>query len=111
MRDPIKLKEKNQIRRYTCIKSKECATTVVNIGARLEVVQKEEKKSTVHTAKNVDILLKNVTSRRIMGKNARSVTRKFTMKRSDGRHKHLTKKKKSKSIISIKIYIMSRFVL
>ena len=45
------------------IKSRECATAVVNMVTRVDIVQRE-KKTTAHTAKMMDATLNNVTARR-----------------------------------------------
>ena len=105
MRDPIKKKENNQIRRCAYVKSRTWATTVVNVGTRVDIVHRKNKTSTVCTAKNMDTSLKNVTEIRSMGMNAHTVTRRVTKKRSDGRNKNTTKKKKSKRLMSLKRYI------
>ena len=46
-----------------------------------------------------------------MGDNAHSFTRRVTKKRSYGRYKNMNKKKKSKIIMSLKIYIMTSYFL
>ena len=87
MCDPIKMKETNHRSRYAYVKSMERAKTVVNMVTRVEIVRRENKTSTVRTITNMDTLLNNVTSRRIMGKNTCTVTRRVVKKRSDGRKK------------------------
>ena len=49
--------------------------------------------------------MKNVTGRRGMGKNARTITRRVAKKSPGGWNKNVTNKKKSKSLMSIIIYI------
>ena len=90
------------------IKSRERATDVVNIGTRVDIVMIEKKKSTVRTAKKIDTLSKNVTARRSMGNNARTITRRVTKKSSFRRNKIMTNKNKNKRLISLKTYVMTR---
>ena len=72
---------------------------------KAEIVRRENKISIVRPAKNMDMLLKNVTARRSMGKNARTVTRRATKKRSSGRSNIMTKKKRRKRLMPLKRYI------
>ena len=57
--------------------------------------------------KKMDTLLKNVTARRIMGKNILTVIIRATKKRSFGRNKNMTQIKKRKRIMYLKRYIMT----
>ena len=109
MRDPIKAKKKNQRRRYTYVKSREYATTVVNMGTQVEIVQSERTKITVLNEKNMVMSLKTVTARRNLANNERTVTRRVTNKRSAGRNKNLTKKNKRKRLTLLKRYITTRY--
>ena len=92
MCDQIKLKKNNHRRRYTCVKSRERAITVVNMVPRVENILREKNTSTVRTTKNTDKLLNNVTARIIIGKNAGNVTIRVTKKSSSGRNKNITNK-------------------
>ena len=107
MRDPIKTKEKNHRRRYTYVKSRESATTMVNMGTKLGFLWRENRTSTVCTAKRMYTPLKNFTTRRSMVKDARTVTRRVTKKISARRNKNMTRKEKGEILISLKIYIMT----
>ena len=107
MRDPIKTKENNQRGHYTYVKSRESATTVVNTETIVDNLWRLNRTSTVCTAKRMDDQLNNVTARRSMVKNAHTVTIRVTNKRSTGRNKSMTKKKKSKRLMSLKRYIMT----
>ena len=53
MRNPIKTKENNQGRHYTYTKSRERAETVVNMGTRVDILQRESKSSTMRTKKKM----------------------------------------------------------
>ena len=107
MCDPIKMEENIQRRNCTYVKSRERTTTVVNICTRVDIVQRKNKTSTVHTAKTMDSLLNNVTARKVMGKNAHTIIRRGMMKRSSGRKNKMKKKKKSKKIMLLKRYIIA----
>ena len=107
MRDPIKTKENNQRGHYTYVKSRESATTVVNTETIVDNLWRLNRTSTVCTAKRMDDQLNNVTARRSMVKNAHTVTIRVTNKRSTGRNKSMTKKNKSKRLMSLKRYIMT----
>ena len=93
------------------VKSRETAKNVVNMGTRVEIIRKEKKTSFVCTARKMDTLLQNVTSRRGMGRNALFVTRRVTKKRSSGRNKKMTKINKKKRLISLKRCIMMSYFL
>ena len=54
MRNPITPKEKNQRRIYTYDKSREYATTLVNMAKRVDIVQRKKETSTVCTARKMD---------------------------------------------------------
>ena len=102
MRDLIKTKEKNQRSCYTYVKSGESATTVVNMGTRVDIIRRKYITSTVCTEKRMDMPLKNVISRISTGYNARTITRSVKKKRSAGRNKNITEKKRSKRVMSLK---------
>ena len=53
MRNPIKTKENNKGRHYTYTKSRERAETVVNMGTRVDILQRESKSSTMRTKKKM----------------------------------------------------------
>ena len=76
------------------------------MGTGGDIIQRENKTSTVCTAKSMDAPLKNITARRSTGKNARNVTIGVAKKRSSGRNKKMTKIGKRKRLMSLKIYIM-----
>ena len=61
MRNPMKMKGKNHRRRYMYVKLRECDTTVVNMSTSVEIVQIENKTSTVRTLKIIYTLLNNGT--------------------------------------------------
>ena len=62
-------------------------------------------------SKRMDTPLNNVTTRRSMRKNARTVTRRVAKKMSAGRNKKITKINKRKGLVSLKRYIMTIFSL
>ena len=111
MCDPIKTKEKNQRRRYTYVKSRERATTEVNMGTRVDIVWKEKRTITVRTGKRMDTPLKNVKERISLANSACSVIRRVTKKRSAGRNKNIRNKNKSRRLMTLKRYIMTSFSL
>ena len=87
--------------------------TVTNLNnSRNTVGRKSRKKkeitNTVHNAKRMDTLLKNFTTRSIMGKNSRTVTRRSTKKRSSGGNKNTIKTKKRIALMSLKKYIITK---
>ena len=51
MRDPVNTKENNHRRNYTHVKSREFATTVVNMGTIVDILWKEKKTIPVCAAK------------------------------------------------------------
>ena len=67
----------------------------------------KKKTSTVCTEEHTNTLLKTVTVRRSTGKNSRSITRRFTEKRSSIRNKKMTKIKRRIRIMSLKRYILT----
>ena len=91
------------------VKSRESATTVVHMGTRVDILQIEKKSSkkisTVRTEKRTETPLKNFTARESMVKNAHTVTRRVTNKRSYGRKKYTTKKRKRKRSMLLNRYI------
>ena len=104
MCDPIKTKEKNQRRRYTYVKSRERATTKINMGTRVNIVSKEKRTITVRTGKRMDTPLKNVKERISLASSACSVIRRVTKKRSAGRNKNIRNKNKSRRLVTMKRY-------
>ena len=109
MRNPIRTKTKNQIRRYMYAKPRESATTVVHMGTRVDILWREKKTSnkisTVCTEKR-----KECYSRNNYGQEFKYFHRKGHKKRSSGRNKEMKKKRKrerKKSLISLKRYIMT----
>ena len=71
----------------------------------------KKKTSTVCTEEHTNTLLKTVTVRRITGKNLRTITRRFTKKRSSIRNKKMTKIMRRIRIVSLKRYIMMGYFL
>ena len=80
---------------------------MVHMGTRIDIVQREKKTSkkiiTVRAEKIMDTPLNNVTTRKSMGKNARTATRKVSKKISDGINKETTNKRKR--LMSLKRYL------
>ena len=81
---------------------------MANIGKIVEILQREKKTSTVCTAKNMDTSLNNVTARRIIVKNAHTITRRVTRKRKKQQYDKIRIKKR---LMSLKRYIMTRYFL
>ena len=59
------------------VKSRESATTVVNMGTRVYIVWREKRTITLRTSKSMDTPLNNVIARKSTGNNERTVTRKI----------------------------------
>ena len=72
---------------------------------KVEIVQRENKISTVRTENRTDTPLNNVTARIIMGNKERTFTRRVTKKRSSGRKIYMKKKKERERLISLKSFI------
>ena len=62
MRDPIKINEKIREGVIHTSNQEKRATTVVNMGTRVEFLRKENKTSPVRNSKRMDMMLNNVTS-------------------------------------------------
>ena len=92
-----------------CVKSWECVTAVVITATIVDMVQRREKKSTVHTSTKIDMSLNNVSSRILTGKNARTITRIITKKKCDRRNKNTTKKEKGGRLMSLMRYSMTSY--
>ena len=65
-------------------------------STRVEIIQRENKTSTVLTVRNMDTSQKNVYARRGTSNNARTTKIRVTKKMSDIRNKNITNKRKSK---------------
>ena len=105
MRGPIKPKERDKRRYYKYLKSMERATPVVNMGIGVYIEWRENKTSTVCTAKNMNTSLYNVTQIISLGKNVCTVTRRATNEKSSAIHNNMINKEKGKRLMSLEIYI------
>ena len=84
---------------------------MVNTTTIVDIVQREKKTSkkiiTVLAEKIMDTPLNNVTTRKSMGKNARTATQRVMKKSFSRINKDMTKRGKRKRLMSLKRYILS----
>ena len=85
MCDSIKNKKRNIRRRFTCVNLRECATNVVRTATRVDIVQRENKTGTLHTARKMYKYLNIFSSRINTSNDERNVIGRVTNNGSAGR--------------------------